>query len=194
MQLFSKRRKLLVLAALTLIGALMLAGAQYLSTWQSPQVVTYNQGVQFYLQGDADSALKAFDQSLDAYRRQSNAGWLERTFLPGPSRELAALANAHKAILMLVKQKPDLAVLAFKESLKLNPGDQYEGLSPADAKRLHEQALTVKYNLELMFKKNPSQAQKEGKGQGKGQGKPGNKPSPGDDPGKMPGKGNRNDI
>jgi len=202
MKLFAtNKRKLIAFATLALLGVGILFGAQILREWTSPQVTAYNRGTALYEQalttGDPEAvekAVKSFDQSLDAYRRAQNPGWLESKFLPPPSTEYAAMAHAKKAILMLLLQKPDLAVREFKESLKLNTGDSYQGVTSAEANRLREQAYEVKYNLELLFKKNPSQAQKEGKGQGKPGDKPGQKPQPGNDPGKMPGKGNRDDI
>lgn len=214
MKLFAKgRRKLTALIAVTILGAIVFGVGLQLSQWQSPQIAAYNRGTELYEQalqsGDAkaaEEAVKAFDQSYDAYRRASqNPGWFERNLLPPPSAEYAALAQSHKGVIMLLLQKPEQAVLAFKESLSVNPGDNYEGaLSPyavdytrlptADVDRLKEQAYQVKYNLELLFKKNPSQQQKEGKGEGKPGDKPGDKPVPSNDPGKLPGKGNRDQI
>lgn len=190
-----KRRRLFVGIA-TVLGALLLIGAELVATWQSPQVAYYNQGIELAQNGDADGALQAFEKSIAAYRMEQNRTPFERALLPAPSLEYAALAYKQRAIMYIMKQKPEDAVLAFKECLKLNPGDSYPaGVSRATAERLREQALVCKYDLELLYKKNPQQAQGEGKGKpqdGEGQGKP--KPAPGNDPGKLPGKGNRDDI
>jgi hypothetical protein len=76
----------------------------------------------------------------------------------------------------------------------LNPGNVFPtGTTQADAERMRAESLVVKYDLELLFKNNPSLAQQQGKGKGKGQGK-GDKQVPGTEPGKQPGKGNRDDI
>lgn len=190
----TRKRRRTALAIVTVLGVLLLFGAEWVATWRSPQVAYYNQGIELIEQGDVDGALKAFDRSVEAYRMQQNRNTLEKLLLPDPSLEYAALAHKQRAILFILKQKPDQAVLAFKESLKLNTGDSYTGTDAELNNRLREQALIVKYDLELLFKKNPDQAKGEGKGKGdgKGQGQP--KPAPGNDPGRLPGKGNRDDI
>lgn len=196
MKLFATRkRRRMAIAIVTLLGVLLLVGAELVATWRSPQVAYYNQGIELAEQGDIEGAMKSFDRSIAAYQQMQDRSGFERVLLPDPSLEYAALAHKQRAILFIMAQKPDQAILAFKESLKLNPGDTYPpGVSREDAERLREQALVVKYDLELLYKKNPQQAQGEGKGKGdqQGQGQP--KPAPGNDPGKLPGKGNRDDI
>lgn len=193
-------RKALGLALVSIIGLSLLVGSHFLATQRPSWEVYYNQGVELYLQGDAENALKAFDQSIASYNRASRQsgfeGWMNRQLYGAPSTEIAALAYAKKGQLLIVLQKADQAVLAFKSSLALNAGDNlYEGVSLSEEQKLREQAFVVKYNMELLFKKNPSQAKKEGKGQGKpGEGKPGDQQNPGDQPGSKPGKGNKNDI
>jgi len=197
MKLFSTRkRRRMVLAIVTVLGLLLLVGSELIATWRSPQVAYYNQGIEALQAGDVDAASLAFDKSIAAYKQALDRGPLERALLPDPSLEYAALAQKQKAIVYILQQKPEQAIASFKESLKLNPGDSYPpGVSRETAERLREEALVVKYDLELLYKKNPQQAQGEGKGKpqdGDGKGQP--KPAPGNDPGKLPGKGNKDDI
>lgn len=196
--LATRKRRRIALVFVTLFGVLLLLGAEFIATWQSPQVLHYNQGIALLEAGDADGAdgaMKAFDKSLESYSRQQDSNAFERALLPEPSLEYAALAHKQRAVLFILSQKPDQAVLAFKESLKLNPGDSYPaGIPNAQAERMREQALVVKYDLELLFKKNPDQAKGEGKGKGEGKPEGQPKPAPGNDPGKMPGKGNKDDL
>lgn len=211
---FLKRnwRMLAFMTVLSVIGAALLVAHRHLDDWQSPQEVYYNQGLELFKEGKTDEALVAFDKSLDSYRAgQHRRGWDQQVF-PAPSTEMAALAESKKAILYIMKQKADLAVKSFKDSISLNPGgdqfrdltsqqrlaltDEINGLTDEDIKRLDLQSLVTKHNLELLFRKNPSMAQGEGKGgkAGKGKGKPGGKPVPGQEPGNQSGRGNRDDI
>lgn len=193
-------KKLVGLALVSIIGLALLGGSHLLAVRTTAQVAYYDMGIELYRQGDAETALKAFDASIAAYNRDTResgfTGWAHRTLYGAPSKEIAALAFAKKGQLLIVMQKADQAVIAFKQSLTLNAGDNlYDGVTLTEEQTLREQAFVTKYNLELLFKKNPSQAKKEGKGQGKpGQGKPGDQQSPGNDPGAQPGKGNKNDI
>lgn len=193
-------KKLVGLTLVSVLGLGLLIGSHFLATRPNPAVALYDYGVELYLAGDAEGALKAFDQSIAVYNQESRQsgleGWANRQIYGSPSKEIAALAYAKKGQLLIVMQKADQAVLAFKNSLALNAGDNlYESGSLSEAQQLREQAYVTKYNLELLFKKNPSQAKKEGKGQPKpGDGKPGDQQNPGDQPGNKPGKGNKNDI
>lgn len=195
MKLIKTWREGVLLAVVTVVGCAILWGSTRLQNWTDPQVQYYNQGIAFYKEGKVDEAMLAFDKSLDAYKQQQNRTWLEKTLYPAPSTEYAALAHAKKAVLFIIKQKAPEAVNAFKDSIKLNPGgEQFKSLSPDEIRRLSEQSMVVKHNLELLFKKNPSMAQGEGKGKGKGKGDKKGKPRPGDEPGNQPGRGNKDDI
>jgi tetratricopeptide (TPR) repeat protein len=183
MKLFAILRRRTALSLVTVLGVLLLIGSAALNSYQSSQVAYYNQGVELYKAGQVDQALQAFDKSLDAYRQAQHAGWLERHLLPGPSAELAALANGKKGNLFVTKQKPELAVTAYKESLKLNPGDAYQGKQQtAETNRLNEEALVVKFDLDLLFRKNPALAQQEGKRTGQQNDQSGDKPASGNNP------------
>lgn len=178
------------------LGLVMLFYGFQLSAWRSPQTAYYNAGLKAYQGGEFQKSVQLFDNSLAAYQAEQQGDWMHRFVYPKPDREMAAQTNFHKAKALLRLQQGKPAVLAFKQSLKLNSGSGYPaGTSKADIERMHEEAMIVKYDLELLFKNNPSLANGEGKGQGQqGQGQPGNQQVPGQDPGKMPGKGNRDDI
>lgn len=194
MKLKMEKRNLWLLALLV-AGCLMLGYGYQLATWQNLQYDYYNVGLQAYEQGDIKTAVEMFDRSMNQYKRESKAGWLHRFIYPAPSRELAAQAAFHKAKALLRARQAEPAVEAFKESLRLNPGNGYSGMSLSDAQRMEAEAMVVKYDLELLFKNQPQLAQGQGKGKGNKPGQPGDgKPVPGDDPGSKPGKGNKDDI
>ncbi len=213
---FANKRTLCLLAAM-LIGLACLAGGLRLLITMTGQVGYYNLGLKAYTSGDMPHAVQFFDKSLAAYRAQQHARWLERFIYPQPSDELAAQADFQKAKALLQMQKAEQAVDAFKESLKLNPGNRCGNIeddvvftktgpvyvNPAsgcanlrDAQRLHEEAMVVKYDLEMLFKSRPDLAQQQGKGQGQGQGNKQGQPQqdPGQNPANQAGKGNRDDI
>lgn len=202
MTIFKKKSRL-VLAAALLVGLASFGFGYHLLTWQDAQVVYYNQGIAAYKSGDPQTALELFDKSLGVYRQRQRAGWKDRFIYPAPNQEFAALANFQKAKSLLRLRKAEPAVEAFKESLRLNPGNDYDslsGLSGASKKeldRLVEQALTVKYDLELLFNNNQQLADGQGKEGQKGEkGEKGDKKqqSPGKEPGELPGKGNKDEI
>src|SRR5687767_365616 len=125
MNLFAHKRNLWLLAAM-IVGSLLLAGGYHLITWKSGQADNYNAGIRAYQNGDMPTAIQFFDKSIDSYKREKRASWVHRFFYPQPSEELAAMANFQKAKAHLQNRQGELAVEAFKESLRLNPGDRYE--------------------------------------------------------------------
>ncbi|MBX9673679.1 MAG: hypothetical protein K2X70_09570 [Candidatus Obscuribacterales bacterium] len=192
-------RKRVVVILTVLVGIASIAFGLHLYSWRDAQVEFYNRGLVAYRTGDVQQAIKFFDQSLSVYKSRVNReGWQERVLYPAPDRGMAAQAAFHKAKALLYARQAKPAVQAFQESLELNPGNLYQGrgLSQREVLEAEETAKIVKYDLELLFKNDPSQAQQQGKGKGKGQGKPdpNGKPVPSDDPGKQPGKGNRDAI
>lgn len=190
---FFVKRRAMWLVAFTLAGALLLAGGYHLLSWRSPQIDYYNLGIKAYKKGDMPQAVQHFDRSVAAYRAATQASWLHRFVYPQPDKELAAMACFHKGKAHLQNRQGELAVESFKESLRYNPGNLYLSLTPAELKRLSEEALTVKYDLEMLFKSRPDLASQQGKGKGRGKAD-GNKQAPGSEPGTQPGKGNRDDI
>ena len=165
---------------------------------------------------DIDTTVKVFGASIQAYVQQlQHPNPVEQYLLPPASQELAALAAMHQGILLIMKKKPEDAIKALKMSIMLadsnmaidemfNVDDMLQPNGAADQsaarKRLAAVKLKAQYNLELLFKKNPSQAAKEGKGQGQKGDQPGDpsqgKPDPDQDPSKAnpPGKNNRDRI
>jgi hypothetical protein len=205
MKFFSKSR-LWLLAIL--VGGLLVGGFGFrLLTWQDAQAAYYNVGLTMYQTAQDEDGMKgaieAFDRSVAVYKQRVRASsWMERFLYPAPSRERAALAQFHKAKALLRLRQAEPAVEAFKESLRLNPGNDYanvpgfEQVTKEDVVRLEEQALQVKYDLELLFKNNKQQAEGQGKGKGKGKPQPGQgkKQAPGQEPGDQPGKGKPNTL
>lgn len=184
--------------AAVLGGALTLSGSITFIWWSDVQTSFYDRGVQLYINGNMEKAVEMFDRSAQYYRRGTTEPWYISIFYPGPSRELAALANHHKARALAIIGQVEPAVESFKEALRLNPGINYEriedfaSLSRTDRTRLLLQSLDMKRNFELLLKKNQDQQKKQGKGKGKP--KEGGKPQPGNQPGSKSGKGNRNAL
>ncbi len=75
-------------------------------------------------------------------------------------------------MLLLIKQKPEDAVKASKESISINSGSlhaeliaitmPHEKMSSEDIARLADQAYVTIHNLELLFGKEPGAAKSEG--------------------------------
>ena len=191
--MFSMKRSRWLLAGL-FAGIILIWYGLGMATWRDEQVVYYNAGVELYKQGDLEHAYKAFDLSANVYVRDQQRTYLQRLVYPKPSQELAAQAMFQKGKVLIRAQKLKPAVEAFKDSLMLNPGNGYSGISVDEANRMHDEALTVKYDLEELFKNNPELAKGEGKGKPKKGDGEGRKPVPSQDPGTKPGKGNRDEI
>lgn len=172
-----------------LAGAAMLYGAITLMSVRSNQVDLYNQALTDMKKGEIADSLKGFDASINAYKADLKRSELENLVLPESRRYLAARAYFHKANLLLQVRKPKEAVEAYKESLRLNPGNEYLGLSDKNAQVMNADSRYTAHNLELLFKSGQG-----GSGQGKGKGKPGDKEGkqgqdPSQDPSSRPGSG-----
>lgn len=171
------------------LGCALLYGANVLMEYRSPQVTTYNEALAAYKEGDLPEAMKLFDASINAYKEESKRGELEGLVLPQSRRYLAARAHFHKAGCLLQLRKPKEAVEAYKEALRLNPGNEYLGLAERENQVMNADARYTAHNLELLFKSGQG-----GNGQGKGKGKPGDKQGkqgqdPSQDPSNRPGSG-----
>jgi hypothetical protein len=166
---------------------------------------------------DIDTTVKIFGASIQSYINQlNNTSPIMDILLPPGSQELAALSSLHQGILLMIKQKPEDAIKALKQAiiiadLEMAVDDTFNvdmllrphaALQRAAALvRLAAVKLTAQYDLELTFKKNPSQANKEGKGGHQKGNQPGQadpnqgKPDKDQDPTQSPpGKGNRDNI
>lgn len=187
-----------VMVVLTVIaGILTFSAGLYCYQWSDNERILYNQGLAAYRSGDLQTAIKFSDQALAAYKARRQLTWTERFVFPKPDKPLAAQAAFLKGRALLKAGQVEPAVKAFKESLELNSGNLYvgESLTEQEYQLLREAAMVVKYDLELLFKNSPEQAEKQGKPKpGKGKPDKGDKPVPGEDPGNMPGKGNRDTI
>lgn len=184
--------------AAVLAGAVLLSGSISFIWWQDEQTTFYDKGVQLYINGNFEKSVEAFDRSTQYFKRGTTSKWYVSMFYPGPSRELAALAQHHKARALAYIGQIEPAVESFKEALRLNPGinlgriEDFANMDRPTRERLILQSLDMKRNYELLLKKNQDQAKKQGKGKGKP--KEGGKPQPGNQPGQKSGKGNRNAL
>ena len=204
-----KLRKLALVASL-LAGAAMFFGGYQLVSYSAPQVTYYNEAMtayqQAFLQTSAkaaylklDQATKLFDRSIAGYQSEATISGGHRLIYGSPSVEYAALAQFHKGVALLLEAQlsgnKDLvhqAADAFRDSLRLNPGGPYQGVSLTTANRLNEEALVVKHDLELLLRKHPSEARQPQPA--KGQPKQAQPQAPNENPGNMPGHGNPNTI
>jgi hypothetical protein len=181
-----------------LLGAGMLHYAYRLAHWQNEQIEAYNFGIAATAHGNAPLAQSAFRASIRMYQDASHAPWVVRVLYPQPNREYAALAYFQLGKAYMGTYDAQLAVEAWKQSLRLNPGNGYENMSSDEANRLHVEAMYVKHALKQLFKQYPNLANQQGKGASAGQGD-GTGPGshvPGDDPasGSSAGKGDPNDL
>lgn len=175
-----------ILVGIALLGTAMFALGLHMETYESPQIRHYNEASVLYEKarsGDEtaiDEAILNFDKSLDDYQLQEKPARLESIIYPPRSSEVAALALSKKAVLLLMKQKTDDAVKAFKDSISINPGSLRsdlialsmpgEKLSAQDIARLADQAYVTIHNLEMLWGKSPETQMSQGKKPGKGEG------------------------
>lgn len=204
----TKPARWLALVAALCLAALCVVAGLHMTAKPSSQLSYYNQALAAYnaaLQSttpkeavdNLDKAVKLFDQSIAAYESERRGSLKDKLTSPSPSAEYAALAHFHKGVALLlaaqVTKKKELvqqAMESFQDSLKINPGGPYKGVSPETAQRLTDEAMVVKYDLELLLKKHPGMNRQPGKGDGKGgppQQAPGSK-------GNIPGHGDSDSI
>jgi hypothetical protein len=142
-----------------------------------------------------DLSVQYFDRSFADYQKQSAARpdlLAEPLRLP-PSLEMAELSQHFKALSLINMGNFDLAVIAFKEALKLT--NEYAlsktALDPATMKKVLADRKITQIDFEILFHQQEQLAKKEGKG--KAQEKKGDKQS--DDPGgNKAGKGDRETL
>lgn len=191
----TKKRKWrsVLLSAGFFVGMMLLGAGWMLSTYRSMQIDGYNAGIAAMRSGEHRIAVQSFEHSVQHFNRARQMNWAGRFFLPAPDIELAARASFYRGMVLIQTGQAEAAVAALQESLRFNPGSG-RASSVGEAHRLHELALVVKYNLELLFNQNPQLAHSQGatRNPGEGEGEP--RRVPGENPGSMPGPGGRDDL
>lgn len=162
-----RARTIIIYMVLGGLSAVLLASGLKLSAWRNEQTELYNQAVAAYLSGNMEEAVQLFEASVVAYGELGQYNDLENLIYGRASRELAALAHFHKAKALLALGQLRPAIESFMQSLRLNPGNDYSflGVNLSDVSQLTEQALIVKYDLEMLFRENSSQPQQSQEGQ-----------------------------
>jgi hypothetical protein len=191
-RLFSWRKA--VLASFAIFSLSLLAGMNF---WmeQSEQWRQYMLGRMVYTTAAYDQAVDYFDVSYSNYQQllAANSG----AFTAPPSLEIAELSQHFKA-LALAKEGTEgsvkMAVLAFKEALKLTTEDALKdaGLSQSEVRKIRKDRSFTQQDLEILFHSQPKQVESQGKGRDKGS--PSDKK--GDDPTKSnpPGQESRDQL
>ncbi len=188
------RPSYMLLLASFIAGALLLEYGNHLAGWRSDQFYYYNLALVAYKADKQKDATAYFELSLAAYDGALHGDRLHKLILPAPSKEVASLAHFYKGRLLLQSGEVEPAVEAFKDSLRLNSGQDLDGLDAADQKRLLEQAMVVKYDLELLLKKHPELTETKGMGKSKRGDDQEHEQVPKMAPGAQPGQGGRDDI
>lgn len=159
---------------------------------QSPQVQYYMLGRAAYMTTMYDVSVDYFDKSYVSYADQKSAAG---PFSPPASLEIAELSQHFKALSLIKMGNAKLAVIAFKEALKLTT--EYAlaqvNLPPDQIAKLVADRKVTQIDFEILFNQKQEQAKQEGKGKGQ-PGQPGDKQS--QDPSKGPnaGKTDRNAL
>ncbi len=152
---------------------------------QSPQVQTYMLGRAAYMTTMYDVAVDYFDKSYVSYGDQKSD---ESPFSPPASLEVAELSQHFKALSLVKMGNAKLAVIAFKEALKLTTEYALSqvNLPPDQIAKLVADRKVTQIDFEILFNQKQDQAKQEGKGKGQ-PGKPGDQQS--QDPSKGPNAG-----
>lgn len=152
---------------------------------QSPQVQNYMLGRTAYMTTMYDVAVDYFDKSYVAYGEQKAD---TSPFSSPASLEIAELSQHFKALSLVKMGNAKLAVIAFKEALKLTT--EYAlaqvNLPPDQIAKLVADRKITQIDFEILFNQKQEQAKQEGKGKGQ-PGQPGDKQS--QDPSKGPNAG-----
>lgn len=162
---------------LILVGTLMGLCANHLLYWHNEQLELFNAGLDAYKSGDMVAAVQRFDDSIAVYNsRIASEGLVLRAVYGQPDRLVAARAAFQKGKALIALTQSDAALTAYKQSLTLNPGSGFAGISLESglsgftlttAQNWQREARITQYNLELLFAGNASLAKKEGLGQEK---------------------------
>ncbi|MBU6452592.1 MAG: hypothetical protein KGS72_12475 [Cyanobacteria bacterium REEB67] len=129
---FLKRTLPLVLALG--LGLSMVSSVSRLAGYEDQQSIDYDIAMKALSSSSPALALAAFQASLDAYKVALGGNWFARFFYPQPDQELAALAYFQKGnIMMMAAHKPEKALVAYVQSLRLNNGQTLiPGVTPRD--------------------------------------------------------------
>jgi len=164
-------------------------------TWwdkQSSQVQYYMLGRAAYMTTQYDIAADYFDKSFASYVDQKST---VDSFSPPASLEVAELAQHFKALSFVKMGNAKLAIIAYKDALKLTTEYALSqvDLSPAQLAKLRADRKVTQIDFEILFNQKQDQAQQEGKGKGK-PGQPGDKQSQDPSKGNQAGKADRNAL
>jgi hypothetical protein len=189
-----KDMRLWVVASYAVFAVGLMAGW----TWwdkQSPQYQDYMLGRAAFSTTMYDRAVMYFDRSYADYNasRNGEAGTVQSHLVAAPSLEIAELSEHFKALSLINMGNAKLAVLTFKEALRLT-SEYALALEPhaqAELDKLHADRKITQIDFEILFHQQQQLAKKEGKGKDKSDN--GEKQS--DDPsGNQAGKGDRNKL
>lgn len=187
-----------VIASFAVFWILLMAGW----TWwdrQTPQAQYHMLGTLAYRTVNYELANEYFDKSYADFQsrigKEANQGSKGYFDAPG-SLEMAQLSLHLKALGLIKMKDGKMAVLTFKEALKLTTDQALSkvNLDPATLGKLKEDRRAVQINLEILFQQQPQMAKQEGKGKGgkgSGEGKQSEDPSKG---GPNAGKMDRNAL
>jgi tetratricopeptide (TPR) repeat protein len=181
----------LVIATFVVFSAGVMCGWNWWDK-QSAQTQQYMLGNVAYKTTMYEVAVQYFDKSYASYGEESQK---VDAFSPPPSLELAELSQHFKALSLIKMGNAKLAIIAFKEALKLTTeyaiGQQ--NLPPDVIAKLIADRKVTQIDFEILFNQKQDEAKKEGKG--KGDPKPGD-PKQSNDPskGQAAGKTDRNAL
>jgi tetratricopeptide (TPR) repeat protein len=190
--MYKKLRMLLCVS----VGVLAMLGGAWLLNYRSAQVDLYNQAMEALDRHDLPATLKLLDASSAAYKAESNRGWLGKLVLPAPRKEIEARAHFHRGVVLVQMNKGKEAIKAFWDSLRVNPGNRYIGLTSEEAALWYDDALQAKANIEKLYRMGQGDGRAKGKQGRQGQpGQPGEKRDPNQGPpGSQPGKKGRDTL
>jgi hypothetical protein len=171
------------------VGVVMFGAGFLLLNARSAQVDHYNEAMAALDRHDLPATLKALEASSVAYQEESRRpSWL-RWLLPEPRKDVEARAHFHKGVVLVQQNKGKDAINAFWQSLRVNPGNRYIGLSSEQAALWYDDALQAKANIEKLYRSGQGDGRAKGKQGRQGQSQPGEKREPGQKP--MPGSGKK---
>jgi DNA-binding transcriptional regulator YiaG len=139
-----------------------------------------------------DVASDYFDKSYQDYNDEVAAK--PDVFKAPPSLELAELSQHFKALSLIDMGNAKLAVIAFKEALKLTTEEALSKvhLSGDELHKIQQDRKLTQIDFEILLHQRQDIAKQEGKGKGQPGDKTGEKQS--SDPSNAAGKGDRNQL